>query len=164
MSPRSGGSISGCISGRCSGDIMQGNSGVVGNNLLRLCNSRFLKFCIVGGSGVIVNMGLLWLLTEIAGLYYLISSAISIETSIVTNFILNDYWTWKDVGGDGFKERLYRAVKFNIICAAGLVINISILWAMTEILGIYYLASNLFGIAGAMLWNFYVNDKVTWKD
>jgi len=133
------------------------------NNIYNRINVRFLKFCIVGGSGVIVNMGLLWLLTEIVGLYYLISSAISIETSIVTNFILNDYWTWKDVGGDGFKERLDRAVKFNMICATGLVINISILWTTTEVLGIYYLASNLFGIAGAMLWNFYMNDNVTWK-
>ena len=158
-----GGSISGYISGRCLSDIMRENYGFK-TKLIRFYNGRFLKFCIVGGSGVIVNMGLLWLLTEIAGLYYLISSAISIETSIITNFILNDYWTWKDVGGAGFKERLGRAVKFNVICAVGLVINISILWTMTEVFGIYYMVSNLFGIAGAMLWNFFMNDKVTWKD
>ena len=57
---------------------------------------RFLKFCLVGGSGILVNEGLLFLLTEFGGLYYLWSSAIAIEASIITNYILNDFWTFRD--------------------------------------------------------------------
>jgi len=143
--------------------LMQANQ-FLKNKVINRLNARFLKFCIVGSSGVIVNMGLLWILTEKVGLYYLISSGIGIETSIITNFIFNDMWTWKEVGGNRFRERLGRAVKFNIICATGLVVNIAILWSMSEIIGVYYLISNLFGIGGAVLWNFFINDTVTWKN
>ena len=46
---------------------------------------RLIKFCMVGGSGIVVNQGLLWLLTESAGFPYLLSATISIETSIISS-------------------------------------------------------------------------------
>lgn len=51
---------------------------------------RFMKFCSVGLTGVIINMGLLWFFTDFARLYYLLSSVIAIEASILSNFLLND--------------------------------------------------------------------------
>jgi len=53
---------------------------------------RFVKFCLVGLIGILVNMFLLWLLTEFVGLFYLISAAIGIESSIISNFVLNDFF------------------------------------------------------------------------
>lgn len=123
---------------------------------------RFLKFATVGASGVVVNQGLLWFFTEIVGLYYLFSSAIGIETSIITNFILNEKWTFRD-RSKGKKGILRRGAKFNTVSVAGLVINVSVLFACTEYLGIYYLTSNLIGIGAAFLWNYFVNLGWTWK-
>jgi len=124
---------------------------------------RFVKFCLVGGSGVVVNMGLLWLLTEVVGLFYLVSAAIAIETSIINNFILNDIWTFKDRRAPGMAARLMRLLKFNLVSAVGIGINMGVLWTCTEVLGIYYLISNLIGIAAAMLWNFIINLSWTWR-
>jgi len=122
----------------------------------------FLKFCLVGGSGILVNMGLLWMLTEFLGLLYVLSAAVSIETSILTNFILNDVWT--------FRERRHlrsnimaRALKYNLICVVGLALNLGILTLLTEAFGMYYLISNLFGIAAATLWNYGGSTKWAWK-
>lgn len=128
-----------------------------------LMNKRFLKFCIVGATGIVVNMGILWYLTEIAGLYYMISSAIGITTSIFTNFLLNDIWTWKDIGGKGINRKFARGIKYYIVCVVGLVINMGILWSFNEILGVNYLISNMFGIFGAVLWNYKMNVRFTWK-
>lgn len=125
---------------------------------------RFLKFCLVGLSGVGVNLGLLWTLTEWAGLFYLISAAFSVETSILTNFTLNELWTFSDrVTDRSARPLLSRAVKFNSISAGGLVINIMILGVLTEFFGLYYIISALFGIGGATLWNYLANATVTWK-
>jgi putative flippase GtrA len=123
---------------------------------------RFLKFATVGASGVVVNQGLLWFFTEIVGLYYLFSAAIGIEISIITNFILNEKWTFRD-RSKGKKGILRRGVKFNAVSVAGLVINISVLFAFTEYLGIHYLTSNLIGICATFLWNYFVNLGWTWK-
>jgi len=124
---------------------------------------RFIKFCLVGASGVLVNMGLLWLLTEFAGLFYLLSAAISIESSIISNFVLNDFFTFPDRRLRGARPFLKRLLKFNIVSLAGLGLNVSVLWLLTELFGVYYLLSNLCGIAVATLWNYLVNLFWTWK-
>ncbi|MEA3442149.1 MAG: glycosyltransferase family 2 protein [Chloroflexota bacterium] len=124
---------------------------------------RFVKFCLVGASGVLVNMGLLWSLTEIAGLFYLLSAAISIETSIISNFILNDFFTFPDRRSAEVKSRLSRLAKFNVVSLGGLGINMALLWLLTEHFGLYYLLSNICGIAAATLWNYFVNTWWTWK-
>lgn len=124
---------------------------------------RFIKFCIVGLSGVAVNMGLLWLLTEVVGLFYLVSATISIETSIISNYLLNDYFTFSDRRSGGTGSLIRRFLKFNLISLAGLGINLSTLWLLTSIAGVYYLLSNLVGIALATLWNYLVNSWWTWK-
>lgn len=124
---------------------------------------RFFKFCLVGASGVGVNMGLLWLLTEVGGLFYLVSAAISIETSIISNFTLNDFFTFPDRRHRGMKNFLARMVKFNMVSLAGLGLNMAVLWFLTSVAGLYYLLSNLCGIAVATLWNYLVNFWWTWK-
>jgi len=125
--------------------------------------TRFARYCLVGASGVVVNMGLLWLLTEVAGLYYLVSAAFSIETSIITNFALNDFFTFPDRRERGSRHFLTRLAKFNAVSLAGLGVNMAILWTLTSVFGVYYLLSNLCGIAVATLWNYLVNFWWTWK-
>jgi len=122
---------------------------------------RFLKFCAVGASGVVVNEGLLWILTEFAGLFYLVSGVIGIEVSIITNFLLNDAWTFRD-RSHGHSGMGRRGLKFNAVSLGGLVINMAALFTLVS-MGIYYLYANLFGIACAVLWNYIVNLKWTWS-
>jgi dolichol-phosphate mannosyltransferase len=124
---------------------------------------RLGKFCLVGGSGVLVNMGLLWILTEFAGLFYLLSAAIGIEMSIISNFILNDFFTFSDRRSLGLKNLLKRLLKFNLVSLAGLGINMAMLWFLTNVVGLNYLISNLCGIAIATLWNYSVNMLWTWR-
>jgi len=122
---------------------------------------RFLKFCCVGLSGIIVNMGMLWFFTEIYGFYYLISSVIAIEASILSNFILNENWTFVDI--DSSSTVAVRFLKMNAVYAAGLAINLGVLLMLTEIFGAHYLISNLFGIACATLFNFFWAKNYVWR-
>jgi dolichol-phosphate mannosyltransferase len=124
---------------------------------------RFIKFCLVGASGTLVYLGLLSLFTEVFGLFYIISAAISYETSIITNFTLNDIWTFRDRRSPGMKSILYRGLKFNLVSIGGLGIHMAILWFFTEVVGLFYLISAICAIAGAMLWNFTINTLWTWR-
>lgn len=133
------------------------------SGIRELFTPRFVKFCIVGASGVVVNMGLLYVLTEQAGLYYLVSSAIAIECSFVSNFILHELWTWRGVGQPGAGHRLKRLAKFHIVYGIGLGINLSLLYTLTEYVDIYYILSNLIAIGAATLWNFWWSAKWTWR-
>jgi dolichol-phosphate mannosyltransferase len=125
--------------------------------------ARFFKFCAVGLSGVGVNMGLLWLLTDYAGLHYRVSSAIAIETSIITNFLLNNYFTFKGRNEPGARPFFQRLLKFNLISLVGLGINLGLLSLFTDVFGIYYLISNIIAIIIVMLWNYLLNTWWTWR-
>lgn len=123
---------------------------------------KVVKFGIVGLSGIFVNTGVLYSLTEFLGLYYILSSALAIETSIATNFLLNERWT--------FKGRAYtipsvwrRFVSYNTLAIGGMCINIVILFLLTEYAGSYYLFANLIGILCGFSWNYITNRNVTWK-
>lgn len=125
---------------------------------------RFIKFGIVGGSGVFVNMGFLWFFTEIVGLYYLISSVLAIALAMISNFIWNDLWTWRDRGEPGINAYLIRMAKFILVSSiAAYIGNLGILWILTHFFHIYYLISNLIGIAIGTALNYSVNNFWTFK-
>ena len=57
--------------------------------------TEFIKFAIVGGSGIIVNMGLFFFLTRFIDIRIEFASPVAIEISILSNFLLNNIWTFR---------------------------------------------------------------------
>ncbi|MFH1640205.1 MAG: glycosyltransferase family 2 protein [Chloroflexota bacterium] len=125
--------------------------------------TRFLKFCLVGASGVFVNMGLLWLLKGLLDIFDLIAVATGIEASVISNFVLNDIITFGDRHSSGIKSFVSRLLRFNLVSLAGVGINLTIYWLLTRVFHMHYLISNLAGIAVATLWNYLVNTLWTWQ-
>ena len=119
---------------------------------------RFIKFNAVGLTGVLVNEGLLVLLVSY-GDNYLGASAIAIEISIITNFVLNDLWTFRDRRHGHVVTRL---LKFNGLMLIGLAVNLLILYLGTDYLKIIYAVSNLAGIAVAFLVRYWLSVKYAW--
>lgn len=78
---------------------------------------RFLKFCSVGASGVVVNLGAMWVLLELLGVHTNISSAAAIELSIFSNFALNEIWTFGDHEASTSLRR--RAARFHVVSLVG---------------------------------------------
>lgn len=105
-------------------------------------------------------MGILWLLTQFAGFYYLWASLIAIEVSILNNFTWNDLWTFRERRQVPFRVRL---ITFHLISLVGGGINWLVLFLLTQVGGIFYLISNLVGIGVAFLWNYHANNKITWR-
>ena len=64
-----------------------------------LPHSRFFRFCVVGATGVIVDMALLYVLSDANGLGWGLtrSKLLAAEAAILSNFLLNDAWTFGDV-------------------------------------------------------------------
>ncbi len=120
--------------------------------------SRFIKFNIVGLTGVFVNEALLIVLAS-AGLYFVYASAIAIEVSIISNFVLNDFWTFRDRRHGRLATRL---LKFNGLMIIGLIVNLAILYAGTSYLAINYALSNLVGIGAAFLVRYWLSVQYAW--
>ncbi len=122
---------------------------------------RFARFLTVGLSGVFVNMGMLWFLTEVGGVYYLLSSLAAVESSIVTNFLLNNAWTFRDRSHGEVSPRAL--CRYNLVCLGGIVMSSAILYSLTTWVGVYYLLANLAAMSVTALWNFAANASWTWR-
>jgi dolichol-phosphate mannosyltransferase len=126
-----------------------------------LLAEKLVKFCVVGGTGVIVNTVFLWLLHDRLGFDLLIASPVSVELSIFNNFFWNDWWTFNGQAVDA--PVVLRLLKFNLISLGGLAITTGVLYALNHYFGVYYLLANLVGIVFGTLWNFGLNAVWTWR-
>ena len=128
---------------------------------------RFLRFGLVGLSGVVVDMALLYLLHSTLGVPLTRSKIVAAEVAILNNFMWNDLWTFADVSlkQRGWSARLKRFLKFNLICLAGLVLNVLVLNLVYNLIFDQrwaYLA-NLIAIGLVTVWNFWLNLKLSWR-
>ena len=139
-------------------------------HLLRLRFARwpmgmFLRFGIVGFSGVFVNMGVLYVLRDILNWELTRSLIIAAEFAIINNFLWNDLWTFGDISKQqpGSRQRLKRLLKFNTICLMGLILNVLLVNLLFNIFGMNEYLANLIAIAAVTLWNFWINMKLSWR-
>lgn len=118
---------------------------------------QFFSFCLVGGSGVIVNSALLYLLHDRMGLELIVASILATEVAIINNFFWNNRFTFHKPN-----VRLWRLLRFNLVSLGGLLITTGILTYLTNNYGIYFLLANLVAIGVATFWNFFANFAWTW--
>ncbi len=135
--------------------------------LERLPLARFVRFGIVGLSGVVVDMGMLFLLSDptMLGWGLTRSKLLGSEVAIINNFLWNDAWTFGDIAQrqKGWRPRLRRFGKFQFICLAGLAVNTLLLNFEFNVLGINRYVANAVAIAVVTGWNFWLNLKLSWR-
>ena len=119
------------------------------------------RFGLVGGSGVLVNTMVLYILVAGFRWHQLPAAMVATEAAIISNFVLNDRWTFRYASvRDTWHGRLWR---YNVVALGGLGISLAALAILTMGLGMQYLLANLVGIAAATVWNYGINLRVTWE-
>ncbi len=88
----------------------------------QLFSLRFLKFCTVGVSGVVVNLGALALLADGLEMQVNAASALAILISINSNFFINELWTFRDRRKDS-ESVMKRWFKFHVVSVVGAAIQ-----------------------------------------
>jgi dolichol-phosphate mannosyltransferase len=132
--------------------------------LATLPSSRFFKFCVVGATGVVVDMAILYAMSDPSTLALGLtrSKVAAAEAAIVSNFILNDAWTFGDRTrrAPGWRAKFRRFLGFNAICAAGLFLNVIILNVLFNFAGLDRYLSNGISILVVTGWNYWLNRKL----
>jgi putative flippase GtrA len=128
--------------------------------ILFLRCARPLRFGVVGLSGIVVNSAILWALVRGLHLALPLGSVLATETAILSNFLLNDRWTFRGVSGRSFTQRLLR---FNGVALGGMAITASILTALASYTHLHLLIANVLAVGAVTGWNYIVNSRWTWK-
>lgn len=123
--------------------------------------TQFIKFCMVGLSGVAVHMSILTLTHRLFALSFVTSQVIATLTAMTCNFMVNNRFTFKGRTLAGLD--FYRGiVTFFIVCSIGALIGIAISVFLNDHGVIWWLAA-LISILITSFWNYTINLLFTWK-
>ena len=118
---------------------------------------KFLKFCVVGVTGTIIDFGLTWICKEKLKIPKFIANAIGFVVAATSNYILNRVWTW----GSTNEQVGVEYVKFFGVSLIGLGLNTLILYLLHEKLKLNFWISKVFATGVVMIWNFLANHYFT---
>lgn len=122
----------------------------------------FIKFCLVGAAGVLVNLGLFTVLLRF-GVNKFVASPIAIQCSIVTNFFANNYWTFRRRNLVGALHA--RGLRFNVVSILSLAISYLTFIILTHTFPrAAPQVHQLIGIVPATLVNYFLNSYWTFRD
>jgi dolichol-phosphate mannosyltransferase len=129
--------------------------------------SSFFRFCVVGASGVVVDMSLLFLLSDpkMLGWGLTRSKILAAEAALLNNFIWNDAWTFGDIAKhqNTLGQRVKRFLKFNAICSLGIIFNVVIINIEFNFFHMNRYLANLIAIGLVTLWNYKTNKEFSWR-
>ncbi len=119
---------------------------------LKVLFQEFGRYFLASLLGLSVDASLLIFLTEVVGLHYLASATVSFLAGLGVVYWLSIKWV--------FSQRVWRDFKsefliFSLIGVAGLIINNTVLWFLTDKLGLYYLLSKVVAVGLVFNWNFF---------
>lgn len=128
----------------------------LGDNWLRAA-----QFLFVGATGIVVNALALFAATEWLGIFYLISAILATQASTLWNFAGTELWVFRGRPTRG--TRVGRLVQFALMNNVALLFRGPMIYVLTSVLGIHYLASNLFSLVVLSIGRFLVADSLIWK-
>ena len=125
---------------------------------------KFLKFGVVGTSGMVVHFGVLYLFKELVGLNPFVANTLGFITAATTNYILNRIWTFRSKE----KQVAVEYLKFILVSVIGLGVNNGTLWLTGHLLPSWnddwrFYILWVFAVGVTTLWNFFGNMLFTFK-
>ena len=113
---------------------------------------QFIKFCVVGGSGVLVDFGVTYVCKEWIRLNKYLANSLGFAIAAPSNYLLNRLWTFHSHNNIPVEY-----LKFVGISVLGLGINNAVIYLLTDKLRWNFYFSKLFAIGMVTIWNFFMN-------
>ncbi len=124
---------------------------------------KFVRFCMVGISGVVVNLGTLTVLVRYFHVSPLLGGAIAIETSIASNFLLNHVYTFRNSRPK--QQRLIRKFgRFNAASLIGAAMTFAVFSVLYKFIGLQYIVADALAIIPSVCFNYWASSTFVWKD
>lgn len=118
---------------------------------------KFVKFSLVGFSGVFVDFGFTYFFKEVIKIQKYAANAIGFTMAATSNYVLNRIWTFNSHNPKVALE----FSRFFLIALIGLAINSAIIWLMNGKFKVNFYISKLVATLIVTLWNFLINAYFT---
>ena len=123
----------------------------------KLLISIFIKFGVVGFSGLLIDFGTTYLCKEKLRLNKYLSNCVGFILAATSNYFLNRIWTF-----ESHKEEIaVQYLQFMVVSTVGLGINSLVLYLLTDKMKWNFYFSKLIAIGITTVWNFFANMAFT---
>lgn len=127
-----------CLDGM--GRVMPGCAAIVRRRI------RIVRYIVSGGTAAAVDLGLLFIFTELMRLHYLLSSTLAFLVAFVVSFSLQKLWTFEDAG----TERVHaQAAVYFVITGTNVLVNLGLMYILVDLVHLWYLLAQI--ITGAFI-------------
>lgn len=120
-----------------------------------------VKYIISGGLAAVLNLALLYTLTEYMGILYLYSSVIAYVVGTMFAFTLQKFWTFRDRHLESLRRQF---MSYGIIAGMNFFLNPAILAFFVEVLQVWYMISQLIAMAFLAIISFTLNKTITFRN
>ena len=120
---------------------------------------QLIKFCIVGGSGLVVDFGITYIFKELLKVNRYVANSIGFVCAATTNYILNRLWTFQSTDPQITRQYLL----FLGISLIGLGINNAVVYLLSDRLKQNFYLSKLGATVVVTVWNFLMNYFITFS-
>lgn len=135
---------------------------VISERMKEIFTGSFGKFLVVGTLGFIINTTALEVMVRL-GFHPAWGSAIGAEFAIVSNFFLNNFWTFGSKKVRGFRA-VAKFFQFNLTSLGAVIIQTGTVWIGTTLFGVlFYRWFYFLGVGIGLIWNYTMYSKVIWK-
>ena len=127
--------------------------------IFNLMLSQFIKFCVVGASGTIIDFSLTYIFKERVHVNKYISNSIGFISAATSNYVLNRIWSFENHNpAIGEQYTLFMG-----IALLGLGINNGIIFLLTKKFHFNFYLSKVVATGVVTLWNFAMNYLFTFR-
>ena len=121
----------------------------------------FVRYFICGITAATANIGLLYIFTDIAEIWYLYSSILAFSIALIVSFTLQKFVVFKDHDTDDLH---YQFTKYFIVAILGVITNTALMFACVDIFGVWYILAQIIAgffvmIQNFILYNFFIFNK-----
>jgi len=120
---------------------------------------KFIKFGIVGFSGLFIDFGVTYIAKEHLKIPKYISNAIGFLLAATSNYVLNRVWTFQSKN----PEVMVEFTEFFLISIIGLGLNTLLLWILVSKFKVNFYLAKVFAIGLVTIWNFLANAFITFN-
>jgi len=121
---------------------------------------EFVKFTCVGLIGTLVNIFILYLLTDHYNVYFMLSAVVAFGVAVTINYILNKIWTFSENFNFNLINKYFNYI---IVSLIALIVNLFFLYLLTKYFKIYYILSQIISIGLSLIINFIGNKIWTFR-
>ncbi len=132
------------------------------SQLVRLLRLEFIRFCIVGGTGFIINLILLTLLRKYLHLEIFVAQLISAEIALFSNFMFHHHWTYKAHHVEKSITKLI--IQFHSTSWPAIAGSAGMVFVAEKVFHLNDIDSLLISSLIALIWNYFWSKFVVWRD